>query len=93
MNFFGRELPVFKAALHTHSTCSDGRFRPEEVIAFYENAGFDVLAFTDHGKVTPVAAFRSRMTVASSTSAMPPATMRGPETLMIVPCISSSPFR
>lgn len=61
MNFFGRELPVFKAALHTHSTCSDGRFRPEEVIAFYEDAGFDVLAFTDHGKVTPVSAFRSRM--------------------------------
>ena len=48
-------LPEFgwvKAALHTHSTRSDGRLSPEKVVEFYANAGFGVVALTDHGKVT-----------------------------------------
>ena len=47
MNFYGTELPVFKSALHIHSTVSDGDFTPDEVIKRYAEAGFDVLAFTD----------------------------------------------
>lgn len=34
--------------LHTHSTRSDGRLPPEEVAAFYRDAGYDFLALTDH---------------------------------------------
>ena len=28
MNFFGRELNVYRSALHTHSTTSDGKLTP-----------------------------------------------------------------
>lgn len=57
INFYGRELPVFKSALHTHSTLSDGDFSPDEVIRLYKEAGFDVLAFTDHRKANPVSTY------------------------------------
>lgn len=39
-----------KVGLHTHTTCSDGRKTPEEVIALYAAAGYDALAITDHWK-------------------------------------------
>ena len=42
------ELTVLKANLHTHTTNSDGTFSPSEVIGFYADAGYDVLACTDH---------------------------------------------
>ena len=42
------ELTVLKANLHTHTTNSDGTFSPSEVIGFYADAGYDVLAFPDH---------------------------------------------
>ncbi len=38
----------WRGNLHTHSTRSDGRLSPEEVCAFYRNAGYDFLALTDH---------------------------------------------
>jgi len=41
-----------KAALHSHSTRSDGRLEPEKVVAFYESAGYRVISITDHGKIT-----------------------------------------
>jgi hypothetical protein len=37
-----------RCALHAHTTRSDGELEPEELIAGYEAAGFDVLAITDH---------------------------------------------
>ena len=37
-----------RCALHAHTTRSDGELEPEELIAQYEAAGFDVLAITDH---------------------------------------------
>jgi len=37
-----------KIDLHCHSTCSDGTFSPEEVIARAKIAGIEVLALTDH---------------------------------------------
>ena len=48
MNYYGRELNEYKASLHTHSTTSDGRMAPSQVIQVYADAGYDVLAFTDH---------------------------------------------
>lgn len=38
----------FKGNLHTHTTRSDGRRTPEEVMALYREAGYDFLALTDH---------------------------------------------
>ncbi|MBO5959472.1 MAG: CehA/McbA family metallohydrolase [Lentisphaeria bacterium] len=57
MNFFGRKLNVYRAALHNHSTTSDGKLSPAELIDIYSKAGFDVFAFTDHSKTNPVSTF------------------------------------
>lgn len=57
MNFYGRELSVFKANLHTHSKNSDGGFTPEELICLYAGEKYDVLAFTDHRKTNKVASY------------------------------------
>ncbi len=38
----------FKGNLHTHSTISDGRLTPQEVVKLYQARGYDFLAFTDH---------------------------------------------
>ncbi|MFZ0322876.1 MAG: CehA/McbA family metallohydrolase [Actinomycetes bacterium] len=43
-----------KCALHTHSTVSDGTLSPQHLAASYEDAGFDVLAITDHWRLTAV---------------------------------------
>jgi predicted metal-dependent phosphoesterase TrpH len=37
-----------RCALHAHTTRSDGELSPEDLVALYERAGFDVLAITDH---------------------------------------------
>ena len=42
-----------KACLHLHTTLSDGRATPEEVLEMYEKAGYDILAITDHWKYHP----------------------------------------
>ncbi len=41
-----------KANLHTHTTESDGRMSPAEVIDEYHSLGYKVLSLTDHNKVT-----------------------------------------
>jgi hypothetical protein len=38
----------YKGNLHTHSTRSDGRRSPDEVVQVYRDAGYDFLALTDH---------------------------------------------
>ena len=48
-------LPQWKGNFHTHTTNSDGRKSPEEVVKLYEEAGYDFLSLTDHRKLTPVA--------------------------------------
>ena len=45
---------------HTHSTCSDGVFRPEEVVARAAAAGVTCLALTDHDETAGVPAARQR---------------------------------
>jgi hypothetical protein len=42
----------YKGNLHAHTTNSDGRLSPEEVIALYRDAGYDFLCITDHEVVT-----------------------------------------
>jgi len=39
----------FKGCLHVHSTASDGKLTPDEVIAWYRSRGYHFLALTDHG--------------------------------------------
>ena len=41
-----------KGNLHNHTTESDGRQSPQELVAAYEERGYDFLALTDHGCVT-----------------------------------------
>jgi len=41
-----------KAQLHCHTTESDGRFRPRELLAMYRDAGYAFVCFTDHNRVT-----------------------------------------
>lgn len=38
----------YKGNLHCHSTDSDGRFTPEQVIEFYKQCGYAFIALTDH---------------------------------------------
>ncbi len=40
----------YKVALHQHSTISDGRATPEDIVKIYKSRGYDALAFTDHWK-------------------------------------------
>jgi hypothetical protein len=40
-----------KAALHAHSTVSDGTLAPEQVISEYKKRGYSVVAVSDHNRV------------------------------------------
>lgn len=42
----------YKANLHTHTTRSDGRINPQEVVDHYHRMGYQILAITDHNEVT-----------------------------------------
>ncbi|MDD4097592.1 MAG: CehA/McbA family metallohydrolase [Lentisphaeria bacterium] len=57
MDFYGRRLNTYKACLHTHTTTSDGKFAPEEVIRRYAEAGYHAVAFTDHHATNRVSAW------------------------------------
>jgi len=39
----------FKGNLHVHTTISDGKRTPEEVVTWYQEQGYHFLALTDHG--------------------------------------------
>jgi len=43
-----------KAALHTHSTVSDGWLTPEDLLAAHQRMGYQLVAFTDHHAVAPL---------------------------------------
>jgi len=47
------EGSFYKANLHCHTTISDGRATPEQVKEIYKNAGYSVVAFTDHNIMVP----------------------------------------
>lgn len=52
MILLDRSKPYYKANFHLHTTNSDGRRGPDEAIALYREHGYDVLAITDHWKIT-----------------------------------------
>ncbi len=73
MNFSVCDRPVFKANLHSHTTNSDGHFSPDELISLYSEAGYQVLAFTDHHVSNPVSTYDSKgMTLLSGMEVHPP---------------------
>ena len=43
----------YKANLHCHTTCSDGRGTPAEIKETYKDAGYSVVAYTDHDVLLP----------------------------------------
>ncbi len=45
---FDKPGRFWKGNIHTHSTRSDGKLTPSEVIAAYQDHGYDFLAVTDH---------------------------------------------
>lgn len=59
MNFYGKELNVYKANLHTHSTTSDGLFTPQQIVRIYEEGGYDCLCLTDHKNTNAVSELKS----------------------------------
>lgn len=48
-----------RANLHTHTTNSDGDSPPEDVVAWYRDAGYDALALTDHDWFTDPATLQA----------------------------------
>ncbi len=45
---FDQPGSFYKGNLHCHSTNSDGRLKPDEVCAFYQQHGYDFVSVTDH---------------------------------------------
>ena len=52
MKLFDENKPFYRANLHAHTTNSDGRLTPEGCLQLYRNLGYDIVAITDHKKVT-----------------------------------------
>ena len=53
-NPFSLPGPWLRGNLHSHTTESDGPYSPQATVDLYAATGHDFLAFTDHGKNTPV---------------------------------------
>lgn len=60
-----------KAALHVHTLQSDGWHMPEEVINAYKNAGFSILAISDHDWNHPNIRVRQRVVPPENASPYP----------------------
>jgi len=74
LDFYGRVFPVWKANFHAHSTNSDGKLSPEELIAAYRGKGYDILNFSDHRKCNPVSEYDGKgMTLLSGMELHPEA--------------------
>ncbi|MBQ2955606.1 MAG: hypothetical protein IJE08_04005 [Clostridia bacterium] len=52
MMLFDPNKPFFMGNLHTHTSNSDGRMAPEDVLDLYRAKGYDFIALTDHWKRT-----------------------------------------
>ncbi|MEG0985352.1 MAG: CehA/McbA family metallohydrolase [Clostridia bacterium] len=64
MKLFDEALPFFKGNLHTHTTRSDGKMSPEDVMALYRAHGYDFLALTDHWHVGQAGIFEGLLLLA-----------------------------
>ncbi len=48
ITIISKDKPQYKANLHCHSVISDGKLTPAELKEAYKNAGYSILAITDH---------------------------------------------
>ena len=48
MKYLLPQTNYYKASLHTHSTVSDGKLTPQQVKQLYRDAGYSIMALTDH---------------------------------------------
>lgn len=46
--FISKNMPQYRANLHSHSTVSDGKMTPAELKEIYKQNGYSILAITDH---------------------------------------------
>jgi hypothetical protein len=76
VNPFELDGQWYKANLHAHTTESDGVLTPEERVAQYRKAGYNVLALTDHYKTHDVGEFagNAKFLVVSGIEFHPPCT-------------------
>ncbi len=51
----GKKKPWMKADLHLHTTASDGRLTPRELVRLAVKVGLDVIAITDHDAIDGIA--------------------------------------
>ena len=51
-NPFEADGQWYRGNLHSHTTESDGRLSPGDVVEFYRSRGYDFLCLTDHNRVT-----------------------------------------
>lgn len=49
--FLDEKKGYYKANMHCHTTCSDGKLSPDEVKRIYMENGYSIVAFTDHEHV------------------------------------------
>ena len=57
-------MRYYKGNLHTHTTNSDGRMAPDDVLELYKSKGYDFIALTDHFCYNP-SAFTDNMLIIS----------------------------
>jgi len=57
--YLSRDFVWLRGNLHTHTTVSDGVSSPEQVIAAYEQKGYDFLAISDHDLLVPPGDYQS----------------------------------
>jgi predicted metal-dependent phosphoesterase TrpH len=60
-----------KADLHLHTTASDGRLEPEEIVLLAAKVGLDVIAITDHDTIDGVAPALAAAEALSSPAVIP----------------------
>lgn len=61
-----------KAALHTHTSASDGELSPAAHVAHHEWSGFDVLAITDHWTLTSMPSTERLLVITGAELAVDP---------------------
>ena len=57
MSYYGEQRLALRANLHSHTTSSDGKIAPQELIRLYAERGYDVLALTDHRQIHDVSPY------------------------------------
>ncbi|MBI4978696.1 MAG: CehA/McbA family metallohydrolase [Spirochaetes bacterium] len=60
-NPFSQKGNWYKGNLHAHTTMSDGKKSPGDIVAMYQDGGYDFLAVTDHNKRTVVDSHTGKM--------------------------------